>query len=102
MRKSLLIAATMLALAAPAANAACTTTWNLVGTDTFRYHDALMRSQGVTTDGSSWFFSWQGGVSHTLDNSSRLASTPCPPSSRSWVTTTSATSTTTTASSMRP
>src|SRR3954452_3817585 len=79
MRKSLLIAATVLALAAPAANAACTTTWNLVGTDTFKYHDALMRSQGVTTDGSSWFFSWQGGVSHTLDNFIPIGVNTLPP-----------------------
>jgi hypothetical protein len=36
-----------LALARPAN--ACTNGWKLVGTRTFRAHDALMRSQGVTT-----------------------------------------------------
>ena len=53
MRKMLLAAlAAALVIAAPA-HAACTPSWKLVGTDTFRYHDALLRSQGVTTDGSS-------------------------------------------------
>jgi hypothetical protein len=79
MRKMLLAAlAAALVIAAPA-HAACTPSWKLVGTDTFRYHDALLRSQGVTTDGSSWFFSWQGGVSHTLDSFVPIGANTLPP-----------------------
>src|SRR3954451_23721488 len=65
------LALAVAALAASAASAAatpCPTDWRLVGTDTFHYQDTLMRSQGVATDGQSWFFSWQGGLSHTLDD----------------------------------
>jgi hypothetical protein len=67
----LAIALVLLSLAAASTNAGaaarCPTTWKLVGSDTFRAHDALLRSQGVTTDGHGWFFSWQGGLQHTLD-----------------------------------
>ena len=38
-----------------------------------------MRSQGVTTDGSSWFFSWQGGLSHTLDDFTPIGVNTLPP-----------------------
>ena len=72
--------ALLLAFAAPSAAAArCTSSWRLVGTDTFRGHDALMRSQGATTDGGSWFFSWQGGLSHTLDNFLPIGVNTLPP-----------------------
>lgn len=65
------LALAMLALAlvwpASASALTCTTTWKLVGTDTFRDQDALLRSQGVTTDGHGWVFSWQGGLERTTD-----------------------------------
>lgn len=51
----------------PASIAECATSWRLVKTDTFRGLDALTRSQGVTTDGTGWIFSWQLGVSRTND-----------------------------------
>jgi hypothetical protein len=57
-----------LCLGAPTAQAACPATWKLVGSDTFRLHDTLLRSQGVTTDGDGWFFSWQGGLERTRDD----------------------------------
>src|SRR4051794_41528965 len=75
----------LLCLAAPVADAgagavaACPTSWKLVGSDTFRLHDTLMRSQGVTTDGSGWYFSWQGGLSRTLDNFTPVAPGVLPP-----------------------
>jgi hypothetical protein len=67
-------------LAAPAtAPAACTNGWRLVGSDTFRGHDALLRSQGVTSDGHGWFFSWQGGLQRTLDDYTPVAAATLPP-----------------------
>jgi hypothetical protein len=68
MVRALALAIAALAASAVPAAAACPTDWRLVGTDTFHYQDTLMRSQGVATDGQSWFFSWQGGLSHTLDD----------------------------------
>jgi hypothetical protein len=68
-----------LALAAPAGATTCSTTWRLTGADTFRAHDALLRSQGVTTDGQSWFFSWQGGLQRTLDDYTPVAANTLPP-----------------------
>lgn len=49
----------------PALIAECAGSWRLVGTDTFRGQNALMRSQGVTSDGDGWIFSWQLGISRT-------------------------------------
>ena len=54
--------------AAAAAPADCTPSWHLVGTDAFRGASALTRSQGTTTDGHEWFFSWQGGLERTDDS----------------------------------
>src|SRR3954463_12366035 len=81
MRKPLFLAALVLVFAAPVAgaNAACTPSWKLVGTDTFRLHDALVRSQGVTSDGHSWTFSWQGGLERTLDNFTPVGLGTIPP-----------------------
>src|SRR5436190_4939956 len=80
MAKAPALLAAVLALALPAANAgACSPGWKLVGTDTFRLHDALLRSQGVTTDGHSWFFSWQGGLERTLDDFTPVALGTIPP-----------------------
>jgi hypothetical protein len=63
-----------LAAAAPASAVAvpdpfgpCAPTWQLTSTDTFQGADALARSQGATTDGTYWYFSWQGGIQRTLD-----------------------------------
>lgn len=51
----------------PASIAECATSWRLIKTDTFRGLNALTRSQGVTTDGEGWIFSWQAGVERTND-----------------------------------
>jgi hypothetical protein len=56
------------AIGVSSADAACPVSWRLAGTDTFRLGDALMRSQGVTTDGRGWIFSWQGGLERTRDD----------------------------------
>jgi hypothetical protein len=40
--------------------------WSRVGANTWRAH-ALFRSQGVTSTGHGWIFSWQGGISRTDD-----------------------------------
>ena len=45
--------------------------------DQFRA-DALPRSQGVTTDGGGWIFSWQGG----MEGARRTAMSP--PSANTW------------------
>lgn len=84
MRRTLpivLLVSLLAALPSAGAQAArsCPTTWKLVGSDTFRLHDTLMRSQGVTTDGRTWFFSWQGGLSRTLDNFKPIAVGTLPP-----------------------
>lgn len=42
-------------------------TWREVGRDTFRLPQGATRSQGVTTDGAGWVFSWQGGLERTDD-----------------------------------
>ena len=51
-----------------AGSAQCATTWKLVGSDTFQLPSGLTRSQGVTTDGHGWIFSWQGGLERTDDS----------------------------------
>lgn len=38
-----------------------------MSTDTFQGADALVRSQGATTDGTDWYFSWQGGIQRTVN-----------------------------------
>lgn len=65
---ALAAAALVVPAATASADAGCPTTWKLVGTDTFVRQDALVRSQGVTTDGTGWIFSWQGGLERTLDD----------------------------------
>lgn len=45
----------------------CPPAWHLVSADTFQGADALVRSQGATTDGTDWYFSWQGGLQRTTD-----------------------------------
>jgi hypothetical protein len=80
MAKALALLTAVLALAVAATDAtACTPGWKLVASDTFRGPDALLRSQGVTTDGRSWFFSWQGGLERTLDDFTPVALGTIPP-----------------------
>jgi hypothetical protein len=78
-----LLAALALALSLPVADAGaagrCSATWTLVGADVFRGADALMRSQGVTSDGDGWVFSWQGGLERTLDDYTPTALGTLPP-----------------------
>lgn len=42
-------------------------TWREVGVTYFPAPQGLLRSQGMTTDGKSWYFSWQGGLEHTTN-----------------------------------
>src|SRR2546421_1511607 len=80
MRRALTVLAAALCLAAPASAAArCSTGWSLVGTDTFRGQDALVRSQGATSDGDGWVFSWQGGLERTRDDFTPTARPRGPP-----------------------
>jgi hypothetical protein len=70
-RLAVALSAVVVVLAPAAANSAprdCTPTWTLVGTDAFQGANALTRSQGTTTDGHEWFFSWQGGLERTDDS----------------------------------
>jgi hypothetical protein len=52
-------------------------TWTKVSQDEFRAQ-GLPRSQGVTSDGDGWLFSWQGGVSRTNDAYVEQAVAPIP------------------------
>jgi len=83
MIRALAVSVAVLAvLAAPSVAGAddhCPTDWRLVGTDTFQGADALIRSQGVTTDGQGWIFSWQGGLERTLDDFTPMAIGTIPP-----------------------
>ena len=40
-------------------------TWTTLGTDTFAYAEAIVRGQGVASDGTSWFFSGTTGLERT-------------------------------------
>lgn len=42
--------------------------WRETGEEVFRLPQGLLRSQGMATDGNSWFFSWQGGLERTGDD----------------------------------
>jgi len=70
LRSALALSALAVAFVPTVTNAApadCTATWTQVGSDAFQGANALTRSQGVTTDGHEWFFSWQGGLERTDD-----------------------------------
>jgi hypothetical protein len=43
----------------------CRERWTKVGEEEFGAPLVLLRSQGVTHDGSGWIFSWQGGLERT-------------------------------------
>ena len=75
----LLLAAAVVLPGSASAATACPVTWKQTGSDTFRLHDALVRSQGVTSDGSGWIFSWQGGLERTLDDFTPVAAATIPP-----------------------
>jgi hypothetical protein len=64
---SVLLTSTGVAVADAHSGCEVPATWHVVGTDTFRLPSGLTRSQGVTTDGESWIFSWQGGLERTDD-----------------------------------
>jgi hypothetical protein len=68
-----------LVVAAPASAARCDVAWREVGSDTFTMPGGLTRSQGVTTDGHSWIFSWQGGLERTDGSYRTLALGTWPP-----------------------
>ena len=84
-RACLPILVALLSLIAPSPGAAATPGcqgqggWKLVGADVFRGADAVMRSQGVTSDGSGWIFSWQGGLQRTTDDFTPTALGTLPP-----------------------
>lgn len=48
--------------------------WQQVGSDSFAGTTGLVRSQGVTTDGSAWYFSWTHGLERTDLSFNTLAS----------------------------
>ncbi|MFI1379198.1 DUF6923 family protein [Embleya sp. NPDC020886] len=50
--------------------------WRQTSSRTFLLLDALQRSQGVATDGQSWFFSWQNGLQRTTLDGSRIVDKP--------------------------
>ena len=66
-RLAIATALALVVLAAPAAAQPVCTSWKLTGAETFKFQDTLMRSQGVTSDGHGWTFSWQGGLERTTD-----------------------------------
>ncbi|MEV5569842.1 hypothetical protein AB0L06_07325 [Spirillospora sp. NPDC052269] len=70
-----LLAAATLAVTLTAAPASADA-WQQVSNDTYYLTDALQRSQGVTTDGSVWYFSWQYGLSKVSLDGKTLASKP--------------------------
>jgi hypothetical protein len=76
---ALLAGSTMVASADPTGHSCSPSPWRLVGTDTFTVPTGLIRSQGVTSDGKGWVFSWQGGVSRTDDAYTTLAINTLPP-----------------------
>jgi hypothetical protein len=79
-RRSLGVCVLLLATLAPAGAAGgCTTTrWVKIAQQTFKAR-ALFRSQGVTSDGSGWIFSWQGGLERTDDRLIEHAVATWPP-----------------------
>lgn len=62
-----------------AAACADATGWHETGRETFRLPQGLTRSQGVTSDGSGWIFSWQGGLERTNDTYLTQAYATLPP-----------------------
>jgi hypothetical protein len=48
-------------------------TWTYTGADRFSFIAGAYRSQGVATDGTQWFFSWQYGLERTTPDYRELA-----------------------------
>ncbi|WP_157430201.1 DUF6923 family protein [Actinomadura oligospora] len=71
---SLVTAATLAATFAVTPASASAAAWQQVSSDTYYLTDALQRSQGVTTDGGAWYFSWQYGLSKVSLDGRTLAS----------------------------
>lgn len=69
---------TCLALAFACSTASATEQWTQVGVDKFYLPAGLSRSQGITSDGRQWFFSWQYGLERANDTyaTSQLAGIP--------------------------
>lgn len=54
--------------------------WQQIGVDEFPGLTGAVRSQGVATDGASWYFSWQRGIQRTdLDYATQTDRTPAIP-----------------------
>ncbi|MEV4556289.1 hypothetical protein AB0K51_04730 [Kitasatospora sp. NPDC049285] len=73
MRRHLLgaLALAGLALTATVPDASATETWTQASRQTYYLTTAFQRSQGIATDGTSWYFSWQYGLSRvSLDQQS--------------------------------
>nr|WP_316642515.1 PEP-CTERM sorting domain-containing protein [uncultured Roseateles sp.] len=62
------VAALALAAGLLASPAQAAEQWHLVGSDSFTVPTALYRSQGLTTDGQQWYFSWQYGLERAALN----------------------------------
>ncbi|MCP2341772.1 DUF6923 family protein [Actinomadura rupiterrae] len=73
---ALTTALTLLAAAFTVSGTASAAGWQQVSSDTFYLTDALQRSQGVTTDGNAWYFSWQYGLSRVgMDGRTQASNT---------------------------
>lgn len=70
------LCAAVLAVALTASPAVAANEWEQTGSATFLFLDALQRSQGVATDGQSWFFSWQNGLQRTRLDGSKIVDKP--------------------------
>ena len=54
----------------------CTSAWRDVGHTDFASAVGAIRSQGVTTDGQQWWFSWQGGLSRANNAYNTILASP--------------------------
>lgn len=77
MRARLTALSIVVGLVLTAAPAHAASEWQQASSQTFYLTDALQRSQGVATDGSVWYFSWQYGLSRvSLDGKHTLTNNP--------------------------
>ncbi|MEY2567497.1 MAG: hypothetical protein QOE35_2026 [Actinomycetota bacterium] len=74
------LAGGVLVAPARAADPTCVETWHEIGAESFPLPGGLLRSQGVSTDGTGWVFSWQGGLERTDDAYRTEAVATWPPS----------------------
>lgn len=82
-RKNFIAGLGLLGIALAAAPAQATESWTLIGSDVFSYEvGAYYRGQGVTTDGTNWYFSGTNGLEITDGQyNPRLRSFPAIPDS---------------------